>query len=433
MILGGGGSPSPLPELALQTLIIGLFAAWWLDRSRSVPEPAAWRLAGLIAALPLVQLVPLPPALWHALPGREAEQAALALVGAVDSWRPWSIAPARTLAALLALLPALMLLLMTASLDRNGRALVVALVAGGGLVGLVVGVGQLGGGTANPFRFYGIEGRMLTGFEANRNHAADVMIVAMIAFAATLREMALRRTAAASRAPAVLPLLGIVTALFSLGCILTASRAGIALLPLGWGAVLATAWPWVRDTLPAKPAARMATALGCAGLAVIAGLAAIRIPGVAVAAARFSATSDFRIEIWRDSLFAAKSWFPFGAGMGSFPTVFPAAERIEMVDPLVTNRAHMDLLEIAIEGGVFALALALVVAALAVVRGIAALRRPPEGSRGQVIFALTTLAVIALHSLVDYPLRAMSLECLAGVAGGLLLARRRRDLQDAAT
>jgi len=82
---------------------------------------------------------------------------------------------------------------------------------------------------------------------------------------------------------------------------------------------------------------------------------------------------------------------------------------------------------------VFALTLALVLGVLVVIRGLAAMRRPPEGSRGQVIFALVTLGVIALHSLVDYPLRAMSLECLAAVAGGLLLSARRRDLREPAT
>jgi hypothetical protein len=40
----------------------------------------------------------------------------------------------------------------------------------------------------------------------------------------------------------------------------------------------------------------------------------------------------------------------------------------------------------------------------------------------QVVFALVTLTVIALHSLVDYPLRSMSLQCLAGLAVGLLMA-----------
>jgi O-antigen ligase len=46
-------------------------------------------------------------------------------------------------------------------------------------------------------------------------------------------------------------------------------------------------------------------------------------------------------------------------------------------------------------------------------------RRQPD-LRGQVLFAVGVLIIIALHSLVDYPLRSMALACLAGVAGGML-------------
>ena len=69
-----------------------------------------------------------------------------------------------------------------------------------------------------------------------------------------------------------------------------------------------------------------------------------------------------------------------------------------------------------------AIAALLAIAAVILRRAIKSIRRPPAESMAQVIFALVTLTVIALHSQVDYPLRSMSLQCLAGLAVGLLMA-----------
>jgi uncharacterized protein YycO len=47
--------------------------------------------------------------------------------------------------------------------------------------------------------------------------------------------------------------------------------------------------------------------------------------------------------------------------------------------------------------------------------------RAAPGMRRQLIFGLGVLIIIALHSVVDYPLRSMALACLAGVAAGMLV------------
>ena len=123
--LGGGGSPAPLPELILELLaalfvLVCVFAPpVGLDWHR-VPK-SAWEIAALVAAVPILQLIPLPPLIWHALPSRELEIQALALIGEQDTWRTWSLAPSRTLASLLSLAPPLLLLLLTTALDRSGR------------------------------------------------------------------------------------------------------------------------------------------------------------------------------------------------------------------------------------------------------------------------------------------------------------------------
>lgn len=418
LVLGGGGTPAPLPELALQLLAFVALAIWALVGPRALPTaaPAAWWIAGLVLALPLFQLVPLPPAVWQSLPGRDLEREALALVGAQDTWRPISVAPARTLAALLAIIVPAIVLIMTASLDRAGRGMVVAAIAGIGLLALLVGVAQMAGGQLDSFRFYVPDVGYLNGFQANHNSAADVLLVAMVAFAASVREWGARRRGDA-RTGYRLGLVAGACVLFSFGVFLTASRAGVFLLPVAWGAVVVIVRPWLnlsRRTV-------LAAAFGL--LAVVVGVA-ILLQTNAVAtrvADRFAFGNEFRPQLWRDALFAAREYLPWGAGMGAFVPVFLAIERLEVVDPSMPNRAHNEILELLVEGGVFGMALLAVIVGLLVRRALAAWRQPPVGSSAQVYFAVAVFCVFALHSQVDYPLRSMSLACIAAVAAGLLM------------
>ena len=420
MIFGGGGSTAPASELVLEAMAAAVFIGWiWLDRSgpRWRAPRSLWIIAALLIAVPLMQLIPLPPGIWHHLPGRETERDALALVGQADHWRAWSVAPSRTFAALLSLGPCILVMLMIAGLGRAGRAQAVAMVAAVGGIAMLVGAAQLAGGDDGAFRFYGTRSGNLEGFQANRNHAADVLLIVIVAFAAAAREWQ-ERWPPALTGPAFPAMVLGVSALLSVAVIVTASRAGAVLLPLGWLGVLLVIRPWLRFDR------RMFGALAL--VAVIVGLIGVWFIQhnhvIARIAARFTLDQEFRPRIWADSLYAARLYFPFGSGIGTFVPVFQAIERLENVDVFLTNRAHNDYLELAIEGGAVAIAALLAIAALILRRAIKSIRRPPAESMAQVIFALVTLTVIALHSQVDYPLRSMSLQCLAGLAVGLLIA-----------
>jgi O-antigen ligase len=104
-----------------------------------------------------------------------------------------------------------------------------------------------------------------------------------------------------------------------------------------------------------------------------------------------------------------------------------AAERLEVVDPTRPVRAHNDWLEWTLEAGLPGLvALGLVTAVL----GFLVFRAVMEASRGdvtssrraQIIFACGFLSIEALHAIVDYPMRSMSLAMLTAVAAAFLLA-----------
>ncbi len=151
MLLGGSGSLMPLPEIILQCLLAAVTVAWvWRCPAELQDVPrGAWIIAALMLAVPLCQLVPMPPLLWQSLPGRSLEHAALELVGRGSSWRPWSHdGPNRTRGlALLAMAAACGgMLVMAAAQDRRGRAILLATMAGMALLSVLVGAAQLSGG-----------------------------------------------------------------------------------------------------------------------------------------------------------------------------------------------------------------------------------------------------------------------------------------------
>ena len=240
MLLGGGGSPSAATELALQLVLAALVAGWaWIippARLQALPR-GVWQVAGLIVVLPLLQLLPLPPWLWHALPGRQLEIASLTLVGQQNSWRPLSLTPYQTLASLLAMAAAAAMLVMAAALNRTGRTVVLSAVVTVALVSLVVGEVQIAGGSANLLQFYDSDGGWLLGFQGNHNAQADVLLIAIVACATVARELITQPRRKVQKR-VILGVAVVSLALLTLGVVLTASRTGVALLAIALSSAL---------------------------------------------------------------------------------------------------------------------------------------------------------------------------------------------------
>jgi O-antigen ligase len=418
--LGGGGSPSPLPEMLLEWAALATLAAVVLMRPRGEawPRPALAFAVGLVL-LPVIQLIPLPPAVWQSLPGREIEKAAIGLAGAGSKWMPLSVSPSRTLAGFLALLVPSVAVLVAAVASPRGRSYAIAATAVMALVSAAVGAGQLAGGAHSVLRFYAASHvEVLTGFQANRNSEADILIVGLFALAAgaTIQHIWKWRGAAIVFGAAGVLLAGAV--------LLTASRAGIALLVLALaGAAAATAWRY-----RTRVKLRAGLAVGATALALLAVLAwtVAANPVIGRIAGRFTGGSEPRPEIWQDTLYAIGQYWPIGSGIGTFVPVFVAAERLEAVDSSFPNRAHNDFLELVLEAGTPGLiVLALLVGML--VWRFAIRWRAAHGlqDRAELAFALATLVLLGAHSIVDYPLRSMALATLAGVASGYILAPAR--------
>jgi O-Antigen ligase len=426
LILGGGGSPAPLLELVLQLLVAALFGLWLWRHPQAVGAIArpVWWIAALVVALPLLQLIPLPSALWQGLPGRGDQIAALELVGAEDSWRALSLSSPLTLASLLAATSALPCLIVTASLGPAARWRLLMVVGTAGILSLVVGAAQISGGAGSPFRFFDPEEIFLTGFQANHNSTADVLLITMLALAALGRHAIDKGRLALNGWQLVIAALA-VDGVLVLGLFLAGSRAGLILLPL----VLLLQFMILQPDRKLRLARMAAAATGAAALGLIAIWLLRGNRAIEAVLARFTLNAEFRPELWRDSLFALDKYWPVGSGQGTYGPVIMAVERLEVVDPSQPHRAHNDYLELAIEGGLPAIIILIAIAFLILTAAVRSLRQSGASERAQVLFAIGTLMVIALHSLVDYPVRSMALAAMAATAVGLLFSGRQSGLE----
>ena len=128
------------------------------------------------ALLTIVQLVPLPPSLWTALPGRTTYLEAAAAAGLPQPWRPWSIAPDLTANSLVALVVPAAVLIGFAKISKPHRRWLAVTLAGLCVTSAVLGIAQFADGSGSALVLYR---RSHDGFPvgllANRNHQAALL------------------------------------------------------------------------------------------------------------------------------------------------------------------------------------------------------------------------------------------------------------------
>lgn len=424
LMLGGGDTPAPASELALQLFMAIIAGVWFWTVPRGAFASISWRVwlvVALVLVLPAAQLVPLPPSIWHGLPGRSIEIRSLALVGQDNHWQPFSVTPDRTLASLLAMAPCVMMMPMMAVLTRSGRAILLAMVVAVAMASIVIGVGQVTLGDGNLLRFYRPASNWLLGFQTNHNSQGDLLAIAMIACAAVTSE-AFHAKLLRPSIRAVLFLTALPTLVMLVAAVLTGSRAGMALVVMAVPFQLAILYRFLNLTWK-----RLATVLG-AGVAagVLALVTLANNPAIVRSISRFSAHGEFRWEIWGDTAFVIRQFWPLGSGIGSFIPTYAIFERLKHVSPFYANRAHDDFMELTLEAGLPGLVLLACIGGLLTTATIRNVAKPTFG-RAQYLFATATLGLLAAHSLIDYPLRSMSLATITAACCAMLLSQPRRD------
>lgn len=433
LLFGGTGAPHPLMLLPLE--ILGLMALGGIlyyhlfhRRIRIGLWPAGLILGGGLV-LGWLQLLPIPWDMWRSLPGRELAGAAIDEAGREGRWRELSLAPAYTRSALLTLLPALAIFLFAAGLTLERRLQLVRIVMAVALASAALGLLQvLAPGTPGLYFSPRAIFDLSSGIFANRNFQATFLLLAIIIC------VTVSRIAATSRGKSSFVgwTIGIIAFLSAL-VLATQSRFGLLALLV---VLAASAFALGLIALPGKTSRQGRTKLTVAGrevpnaaiaglLATAIGLGFLMFQGVF---SRFSigptedTVGELRATAIPDLLTALTAYFPAGTGLGTFDPIYRSVESLELVSPAFFNHAHDDYLELVIEMGLIGILLPaafLIALAFAGLRAWGIARRDPR--RVLALGAVSGLALMMAHSIVDYPLRTITLQCVFALFAAICL------------
>lgn len=373
-------------------------------------------LLAAVVAIPLVQLIPLPPPVWTILPGRDQMVLALELAGLEPGWAPLSVTPDKTLRAALALAPPAAFFLAMLSLAQTQRERLAQFCVAAAVAGILLGAAQLASGGLYLWD-WGQAGQV-RGFFANRNHLASSILIALpfavIFGAATLRRRDHRTSALWFSA------LFVGLAVVALAAI--RSRAGITLFAPVMLISLMAAWIAAGRGRPGKGLLAMAGAIGAALTAV----AVLALPPVL---ARFDTEGapEVRLERWPLVAETAQTYLPLGSGIGSFDAVYRSVEPLEELDGSFFNQAHNDYLETWLEAGWLGIGVILAFLIWYARRCWAAWKSPPSREGDLQRAASIGIGILLLHSAGDYPLRTVTLAVVFAMCCGLLELARRGD------
>lgn len=403
-------------------VLLAAALAGHLLRARVDWTPLA--LVALTLLLPILQTLP-----W---PGESPPWSAVHAAWQLDQARVFGIAPSSALSvapdatwrSFLAMLPPgavfLALLLLPVSALRR----IVALIVGLALLSASWGLAQVALGESTVPGLHGSTGGQAKGFFSNRNHFAALMYIGIALGGAGL-VLALRRMLAdaepARHGPRVIAwALGFLMLVVT--CMLAQSRAGVV---LGAGVIVALFAIILLDTARASRGSRRIFAL----VAISAGLVAVQV-GLWGVLDRFQADpfDDGRIIVQATTLGAAREAAPWGTGIGTFRRVYEQREPVQAVISAYVNRAHNDWLEFKLEAGwpgIVLLAAWVLWWLLATWRaGQADAGREDAAMRLIRRLAAVALVAVAIHSLVDFPMRTIALSTVVAAMVAISVSPR---------
>lgn len=409
----GGGPVSPVLSMFVELMasFLGAIAlAGLIDGNFPGHAKPAIVLLVLICLVPLVQLIPLPANVWRTLPGHEIPFEIANLAGLGDLARPISLSPEQTGLAALALIVPAAVFIASLQFGVDGRDNVLIAIVAFAFVSSLLGIFQVAAGGGLDFGIYRqVHDGYPIGFFANRNHEADLMLIALPASAYLIRSRhwphRLRNFA-----------LGIALIFFTLSVVSTQSRTGAALLPIALGGALTV---WIGDIRDSR------IWLGFGGLTAIAlaGYALLRLTPVGHhLVARFSDIGDdLRPAVWQGTWTAIGAFWPVGSGVGGFVPVYKMFEDLNSITDAWVNHAHNEYLELVLDTGVCAVVL---LGAYAILALLALFGEASREARRQRYAAVAMILILLAHSITDYPLRTFALLTIFAFANALLFPAR---------
>lgn len=456
LFFGGGTKPGFVSDAILQLLSVPiLLAAVWRVMLASGGSEIRGILAfcAAVTALPLIQLVPLPPAIWTHLPGRDSIAETYELLGRPVPWAPLSMAPQSTWLSALSLMPPLAVFFAVLTLKWRERRLLSVVLVAFAVMSAFFGLMQVAQGPDSTLRFYEFTNPgSPVGFFANANHFAALLYSALLlmsawvttAIASKRLELQPHNDATDFSIAVVAALLGAMLVLIA-AVVMTRSRAGFILMLVGlfFGAL----------ALPREPSRKSRNShfiwmiVGLSALAVL----FVGRSGLLGVIDRFGSDTlvDERQVFAHVTIQGAKTLMPIGAGLGAFVEAYPMfTKRSELVLGTYANHAHNDLLELWLETGLVGPLLLGLFLYWLLQRAICAWGPANDGplaiDRSLIRAAVFIIALLLSHSLVDYPLRTDAMIAILAFACALLVkptnrapeasdsARRRRSEKELA-
>ena len=421
LVLGGASRAGEGVNMLLQLGAIGLFGLIFHAENESpMGRPARQLLALLVlmGALIAIQLIPLPPALWAALPGRAEAAEGYRMLGMEPGWLPLSLAPHKTIASALWLLPAFALLLALLRLDLARLPvfgwIIVAVTAASAAIGAI----QSASGEGSSWYFYTITNYGVgTGFFANANHLAT-LLVATLPFIAALYLAGRGRKASRQRASAMTIIAMGMVVITLIGLAVNRSIAGLGLaVPVAAASIAMIVSR--RRRLPGWTVAVVGLLL--AGSVAVAFSAPF---GNNLTGAEARASEASRLTSFTKTLPAAVDYLPTGSGIGTFPEIYPTLEDPAEVPATFMNHVHSDYIELFLETGLPGIALILLFLAWWT-RQTVAIWRSDEPEPFARAASIASAAILA-HSLVDYPLRTVAISALLTLCCAIMADPRPR-------
>ena len=416
-LLLGGSAQGIWTNALLQMIGLGIIA--WAAGSRFEPPMAKqprvllWiALFGL--AIVVVQLIPLPSTLWSHLGGRSQIAADYGILGLKPPPMPISLAPYSSIATLLAVIPAIAMFCAIVRLQAYRTSwLAIALVAGL-FGGVLLGALQVASAApeSSPWYLYPQSSfGFATGFFANANHMATLLVISLPFLAALLVSS---RGASMQRYSAAAALVGGAVLVIIVGLALNKSLAG-------YGLAIAVIAASVAIVLPARKGLQR-WALVAAVALLMAGMVGLVLSPVGERNLEGRSSVGSRGEILATTAEAIKDFMPLGSGLGTFRPVYQLYEDRDRVTATTMPHAHNDYAELVLELGLPGAVLILLF-----LLWWAASAARAWGAGDSTPFARAAAvasAAILVHSIVDFPLRTAAISACFAMCLALLAERR---------
>lgn len=414
--LAGGASRGDVPgQVVVRSAAWMALVATALFATKPMFKREWPALAFLVSSMVLaaLQTIPLPPAIWQALPGRALLSEAALIAGEPQPWRPLSIVPSATFNAVGSLVVPFTVVVLLAGLRDSERQWLLTMLFGLILLSMLLALAQFSGSKFNNPFINDTVGQISASF-ANRNHLAlflafGCLLAPVWAFSGKSQSL--------WRAPVAL---GTVVLLI-LTILATGSRAGLLL----GGVALIIAPLLVRHDL--RRAMRqyptwvlpsvVLSSIALIGLAVLAAISSNRAMSINRVLAD-EGGEDMRSRALPTVLEMIATYFPAGSGLGGFDPIFRIHEPMALLKLTYYNHAHNDLLEVVLDAGLPGALLIVLALAWWAVASVRAWRAGPSATLARLGSALLGLTIVA--SAFDYPARTPMIMAMIVIAAGWL-------------